>query len=828
MKDNNYRDEEIDLVKNFSKFTSYFDKYFESRKNMYSDKAQGTAIANRAINENFVRFINNIVKIQDLEKCGYNLMSKNDEYFDASNYNNYLSQKGIERYNKYIGNINSELNEAYQNKSISKKIKLLVLHKQILSDAEPLFRIEKFENDGEISKGIIDFFDPWLNTNVDKSTPEDKKPLNETINFLDNISDFDKSEIKINTKNISVLSKCLPDRIGRTEIIEILNLEEKKKSEDLLLSDIVEKINLAYEDKLIDFESVINRAKNLLTDYKNSIFDLYQSIRNTLDCNKTSEDKSILGNDDIIAGIKNLFDEVKRAESFRDLFGDRNDIDSSDFQQKYNDCNIGYKEFDKLYNLVRNYLTQKPYNTEKFKLTFNYPTLCNGWDFNKEDDNKSIILFKNSKYYLGILNGFVDSEYYSSNEVSDDTHYYKKLKFKTAGGASKQIPRIAFSEKWSNKSSNEQMQIIKKKKPSERTDRERIELIKFYQNFLKEYDWNNWFNFEFKNPSEYVSMEEFNEDVDSQAYLMDYQYISDKYIYEAVENGSLYLFEIYNKDFSEYSTGKKNLHTYYWELLFSSNNKENGYTFELNGGAELFYRPKSLEKKITHQKNEKIINKTYLKNGNMVSIPDDIYCELVEFLKENSEDETRKCAKKKLNLVDEEIEIRHTPHDIIKDKRYTQDQFNFHVPITINRTTPDTKKVSKTINNDICKLIKESKIKHIIGIDRGERNLIYASVIDMNGKLIEQKNFNIVNGADYHTKLDNKEKLRKSERKNWKSITQIKDLKSGYLSQVVREISDLIIKYDAILVMENLNYGFKSSVRAKFEKIFIINLKKLL
>ena len=57
-----------------------------------------------------------------------------------------------------------------------------------------------------------------------------------------------------------------------------------------------------------------------------------------------------------------------------------------------------------LYNKVRNYVTQKPYNQEKFKLNFDSPTLANGWSKSKERDNNAIILSRDGKYYLGVFN----------------------------------------------------------------------------------------------------------------------------------------------------------------------------------------------------------------------------------------------------------------------------------------------------------------------------------------------------------------------------------------------------------------------------------------
>ena len=63
----------------------------------------------------------------------------------------------------------------------------------------------------------------------------------------------------------------------------------------------------------------------------------------------------------------------------------------------------------------------------------------------------------------------------------------------------------------------------------------------------------------------------------------------------------------------------------------------------------------------------------------------------------------------------------------------------------------------------------------------------------------------------------NKEKYRNEARKSWKEIGKIKEIKEGYLSQVIHEISKLVLKYNAIIVMEDLNYGFKRG-RFKVER----------
>ena len=71
-------------------------------------------------------------------------------------------------------------------------------------------------------------------------------------------------------------------------------------------------------------------------------------------------------------------------------------------------------------------------------------------------------------------------------------------------------------------------------------------------------------------------------------------------------------------------------------------------------------------------------------------------------------------------------------------------------------------------------------------------------------------------------------------RKEWKEIGKIKEIKEGYLSLVIHEISKMVIKYNAIIAMEDLSYGFKKGrfkverqVYQKFETMLINKLNYL-
>lgn len=264
------------------------------------------------------------------------------------------------------------------------------------------------------------------------------------------------------------------------------------------------------------------------------------------------------------------------------------------------------------------------------------------------------------------------------------------------------------------------------------------------------------------------------------------------------------MFQIYNKDFSEYSKGKPNLHTMYWKALFDEDNLKD-VVYKLNGQGEIFYRKKSIteENIVKHNKGDKLEHRNPLR-------------------------------KDKKSVFE---------YDIVKDRRYTVDKIMLHVPITMNFKA----KGINNINHEVYRYLKGNPDVNIIGIDRGERHLLYISVIDRNGKVLKDENgkylqyslneitgeYKTKNGEEvkfitpYKALLDEREVEREKARENWETIEKIKELKEGYMSQVIHHLTYLMIKYNAIIVMENLNSGFKNS-RKKVEKQVYQNFEKAL
>lgn len=138
------------------------------------------------------------------------------------------------------------------------------------------------------------------------------------------------------------------------------------------------------------------------------------------------------------------------------------------------------------------------------------------------------------------------------------------------------------------------------------------------------------------------------------------------------------------------------------------------------------------------------------------------------------------------------------------------------------------------VHDLIRKDVHDFRDLRIIGIDRGERNLLYISVIDGHGNILHQESLNKIDKTDYHALLEKRDKQRQAERQNWQTIEGIKDLKQGYLSQVVHRVAQLMVEYNAFIALEDLNMGFKrgrqkveSSVYQQFERQLIEKLSYL-
>lgn len=580
--------------------------------------------------------------------------------------------------------------------------------------------------------------------------------------------------------------------------------EEKKKNLKKVKSysvDALQEICNDFEDENSALSIMENYYRYLIADIEGIIenYHIYVCVMEKFDASK-----KLAKYTDGVHAIKDYLDGIKKLEAdLKLLSGTGTEADKDfEFYGEYAAVYEQIRQVDGLYNMVRNYLTKKPFSTEKMKLNFDKSTLLSGWDKNKERDNLGIILEKDGLYYLGIINR--NHTGVMENAPEQDGEFYNKMEYKLLPGPNKMLPKVFFSRSRIDEFAPGES-LLKKynmgthKKGDNFSLEDCHALIDFFKEAINKHEEWKSFGFDFSDTSSYEDISQFYKEVKNQGYQLKTRKISTNYIDDLVSRGDLYLFKIYNKDFSEHSKGNLNLHTIYWKMLFDERNLSN-LVYVLNGGAEVFYRPASIEKEdqITHAKGTAIKNK-------------------------------RSTNDKKTSTFE---------YDIIKDKRYTEEQFEFHVPITMNFTAPGNNKFNYMVNS----LLQKNENVHVIGIDRGERNILYIVVVDPQGNIVEQFSLNSIISnyreqnirVDYHELLDTKEKQRDEARRSWSSIENIKELKEGYMSQVVHVIAELVLKYNAVIAIEDLNFGFMRSrqkvekqIYQKFEKMLIDKLNYL-
>lgn len=838
--------QEIDLVAKFEKFTTYFGGFHENRQNVYSPDAKATAVGYRMIHENLPKFLDNrrifnkIIKAH--EELDFSSIDSEleellqgttvEEVFSLEFYNETLTQTGIDIYNHVLGGYSSETGQKIQ--GVNEKINLYrqknglkarelpnlkPLFKQILSESQTAsFVIEQIESESDLLDRLDNFH--TLITSFEFQGRNQVNVMTELKHMLAALDSYEHEQVYF--KNGPSLTQLSQKMFGQWGVIhKALEYYYEQEQNPLQGKKLTKKyendkekwlknkqFNLSLLQKAIDVYvptidtiepvSIVETLSTLEdkegADLGTEVDNAYEKVAELIEQKTLSEsyaqkkkEKQVIK--EYLDGLMSLLHSVKP------FYTTEVDIEKDAgfyglFEPLYEQLNLVIP----IYNLVRNYLTQKPYSTEKFKLNFENNTLLDGWDQNKEKANTCVLLRKEGNYYLAVMHKNHNTVFEELPQNENAT--YEKVIYKLLPGANKMLPKVFFSKKNIDyyKPKEELLEKYKlgtHKKGSNFNLKDCHALIDFFKDSISKHpDWAQ-FNFEFSQTKTYEDLSHFYREVEHQGYKINYAKVDVSYINQLVDDGRIFLFQIYNKDFSPYSKGKPNLHTMYWRAVFDEKNLADT-VYKLNGKAEIFFREKSLN-----------YSKEIMEKG-------------------HHRDE----LKDKFS------------YPIIKDKRFALDKFQFHVPLTMNFKAGS----NPNLNDRALDFLKDNPDIKIIGLDRGERHLLYLSLIDQKGNIIEQYTLNEIVSKhkdktfkkDYHELLDKKEKGRDDARKNWDVIETIKELKEGYLSQVVHKIAQMMIEHNSIVVLEDLNAGFKrgrhkveKQVYQKFEKMLIDKLNYL-
>ncbi|HEY9123882.1 MAG TPA: type V CRISPR-associated protein Cas12a/Cpf1 [Bacteroidales bacterium] len=878
------------ILSDFRYFKTYFEGFNKNRENLYVESDDSTAIAYRLVHENLPKFIDNISSFEKAKATevanNFNQLQEElkecfngraiDKIFAPLAYSDFLTQTQIDVYNAVIGGktldngtkikgLNEYINLYNQQQTDKTKRlpKLKPLYKQILSDRNAISWLpEEFKTDKEVLESIEKCYRE-IHEHVFYKQKEGEHSL---IELLSNLKDFDLHKIYL--RNDTGLTDISQKMFGQWGVIQKAiekryendfpqkNKESQEKYQERkekyfkdfdsisigFINDCLELLGEGYNKKVEDYFAALGKEEKENKEDKEtkSLFEIVAgNYKNAEGLLKTDYQGSSLAQDPVaVEKLKLLLDSIKAVQWFvKPLLGKGNEADKD--EKFYGEFTELWKTLDQitpLYNKVRNYMTKKPYSEEKIKLNFENSTLLDGWDVNKEADNTSVILRKDGLYYLAIMDK-KHNKVFKKEFQANSGACFEKMEYKFFKDITTMIPKcstqlnevkahfennendfILDNENFSkpliitkdvfelnNKTYNDkkmfQIDYLRQTGDENNYKRALNTWISFCLTFLKSYKSTDNYNFtKLRNSEDYHRVDEFYEEVNVLLYKISFRNIPENYINQLVEEGKLYLFKIYNKDFSPYSKGTPNMHTLYWKILFDPENLKN-VVYKLNGQAEVFFRKSSIkqENTVIHPAKQALNNKNELNQ------------------------------KKQSTFA----------YDIVKDKRYSLDKFQFHVPITMNFKGIGLNNINAQVNQ----FIKDNSDDiHIIGIDRGERHLLYLTLINPKGEIVKQFSLNeIVNEykgntyrTNYHDLLDKREKARLEERESWKTIETIKELKEGYISQVVHKIAELMVQYNAIVVLEDLNLGFirgrqkvEKSVYQKFEKMLIDKLNYL-
>lgn len=845
-----------EALKSFRGFASYFIGFQENRNNIYSPDAISTGVPYRLVHDNFPKFLSNLEVYDKIKATCPEVIQQAseemqpflegvmiDDIFSLDFYNSLLTQDGIDFFNRVIGGVSEEDKQKYrginelvnlyrqQHKDLAgskKAMTMIPLFKQILSDRDTLSYIPaQIETEEELVTSITQFYEHITHFERDGKTID---VLNELAALLSKIDTYNPDGICVTANKLTDISQKV---FGKWSVIE-------EKLKDKAIQQYGD-ISVAKNKKKVD--AYLSRKAYCLSDLcfddEFHISQYFSDIPQTLNaidgywlqfnewC-KNEEKQKFLNNPTGTDVVKSLLDAMMELSHKCSVLvmPEEYEVDKS----FYNEFIPLYEELDTLfllYNKVRNYLTRKPSDVKKFKLNFESPSLANGWDQNKEMKNNAILLFKNGKSYLGVLNAKNKAKIKNAKCDASSTSY-KKMIYKLLSDPSKDLPHKIFAK--GNLDVYKPSEYILEGRESGKYKKGPSFDKKFLHDFIDFYkaaiaidpDWSK-FNFKYTPTELYEDIGSFFSEIKKQAYKISFTDIPESQVDEWVGNGQLYLFQLYNKDYAEGAHGRKNLHTLYWENLFTDENLNN-LVLKLNGQAELFCRPQSIKKPVSHKVGSKMLNR---RDKSGMPIPESIYRSLYQFYNGKKKESELTAAEKQ--YMDQVI-VKDVTHEIIKDRRYTRQEYFFHVPITFNANADG----NEYINENVLNYLKGNPDVNIIGIDRGERHLIYLTLINQRGEILKQKTFNVVNSYNYQAKLEQREKERDEARKSWDSVGKIKDLKEGFLSAVIHEISKMMIENNAIVVLEDLNFGFKRGrfkverqVYQKFEKMLIDKLNYL-
>ena len=781
--------ESLKVLSIYNKFTSYFSRYFTTLSDVILCGTGYGSIAHRIV-ENMEYYWKNWNTLMGIKEKYPDLYIMFLDNADLMNVTMAISQKGIDEYNSLIGNtnatgINSVISSYAQKHRVRiallktmNKIPLALVKKQVVVDV--------IENEEELSavvsdsislvKEILSFAERMLYFHWDKETKDSTYLLNKNINVLSNhlygkwdmlekaknrveISEYEKNERLISVSTLESIMAAIDEEPKKS----LLDVVKEKMYEALLAESDIDKI-LAFAD-----DGVLKANRKKLKQFYDKVILVRQAV-SFFYCNEV---ENVLVED--IAAMKDTF-----------------------------------SEFNKCYNMVRNYCTKNPIEKNDMQMFFNKGTFLNSFDSDKykEGISLSTLLRKDGMYYLYILNPAVSTKLSSVAYI--DNGGYDRLVYKQLTGLNKMFPKCFVSAKTAEEDyglTPEIKEIVSGKLYTKEANN-REACVKWIQYcidcFRKNEEWMKYYNIPFKNANEYESTNDFYTQTEKcTTHISWSEHLDEDYIRNSVVNGEAFLFQLYNHDFNPNHKGKDGNYTRILkealsdENLMIINETEQTAVKLLSGGSSLTYREASIPFKETHAANEELQNKNHLN------------------------------PKKTSQFA----------YALSKDKRFMTDSFTLRLGFQIGFRNEEIHPVE--LNRCVNEQILE-KHPNVLIVRTGEEHLLYYMVTDPKNNILEQGSLNTITAKTslgvpvlmgYKDILAKREEEMALAKEEWDYSTDIKDVKSGYVAYAVRKVLDIRDKYNAVIFLEDYSADFmnkrKANVKAVYQQFSSALINKL-
>lgn len=749
----------VEIIKPRQAKFERFEKNIDSLINMNLKKG---SLSYRILVENPQIHLENVRLLTRFDYAGI-LREEPDEVISfcknssLDDYNSLLFQKNIDVYNYCVGVINQKLNEYCQQEKLSySELELKTLRKLPLSERKSFFdKIPFFESDKELVESYNKLVTKLNNHSFNSDVLSNDLNIYIKSNKINNYSNIVYG--KWNTINDCLEEYCNEYGEKKEKVLNNISVYDINN----MVEEFSEKLEIPYYNNSLQQIIEFSFAN---TKYAKCDIPMI-SLRND-ECKEKYEIK------------KNLDKAIEFIRLLR-LFDTENENFSFDAKQEIEKTLEIYNDINLLYNMAKNYITQKGNNKIKKALSFSTSGFAGGWSESVEN-TKRVFLMKDDlgSKYLGIYNLIgckANGKSVSSvsrtikeslTEEKTEKQCYRKMVCSVTSDVKKSIPRLFVNSQLPEP----ELTRFKKK---EYNDDEKF--LAFIIDFIKEKieKHETWKSYNFKYKEHYESYDEFCDDLQKQGYILKWKYIEKSIIDELVDNGCIYLFKISSK-YDRYNF-KKSIHEKYFDALFSDEN-ENGKLIKLLGNAEVFYREPQIKNPYIHKKGSLLVNKHY-DNGKTIG------------------SEYSEIAKNIQGTTVDGIVTKICDRDIIKDERYTREQFSIHIPVKIGNISSKEKVDSLAIE-------KLKKPNNTVVITRSNNHFLYAVVFDDGMNVLEKRSLNVVKGVNYKEKLEIAEDLKKKDALSWKEIKSTSGLMDGYISYAIREVADLVLKYDAMVVLE--------------------------